>query len=102
MTNGEKWLAACIKRLEGYCKARGFTVAGYRDIRDCWAVAAIRDRTGHRVEVFFDYDEPAFDQPRGLGKLDFTAASFDELTEALVRRELVSKRQLALPLEVTP
>lgn len=103
MTNGDKWLASCLKRLEGYCKTRGFTVAGWRDLGDCYTVAAIRDRTGHRVEVFFwtmHCGKPCFDTPSSFTE-DFTAANFDMLTEALIRPAPVSKRQLELPLGVT-
>lgn len=96
MTNGEKWHAACVKRITGYCKARGFTLAGHRDLGDV-SVAAIRDYTGHRVEVFFSTWEPEFDDPHGW-LLPFTAANFDQLTEALLRKDPVSKRQLILPI----
>lgn len=96
-THGEKWLAACLKRLEGYCKARSLTAAGYRDLGDTYAVAAIRDRTGHRVELFFYADsDPTFDAPSSFYE-DFTAANFDILTAGLVRPTPVSKRQGVLP-----
>lgn len=99
-TNAEKWHASCVKRIAGYSKARGFTLAGHRAL-DGISVAAIRDYTGHRVEVFFYTVEPEFDDPRGW-LLPFNAASFEQLTEALVRKDPISKRQLVLPLEVSP
>lgn len=104
-TNGEKWRERYQARLEGYCKARGFTLpSGAVDVG--WAYyTAIRDYTGHRVELYGALHGGGYDGKGGWlawtgdgEEQPLTGAGFDALTGVLVRRALVSKRQLALPL----
>lgn len=104
MTHGEQWQAAAFKRLASFCKVRGYTIHGPVVLPGDQNVVAIRDYTGHRVELFYTADGSNVEllDVYGRPRANLSAAEFDDWTTGLIRQAPVSKRQLILPLEASP
>lgn len=104
MTHGERWEASLAKRLDGYCRSRGWRhsglikVAGGERARDF--ELDVRDLLGNRATIGVQLyaSEAAFLDDYGRVIENVNAATFDELTAHLMRPSKPSKRQLALPL----
>lgn len=107
MTHGEMWLAKAQRRIEGWCKTRGWCVSPPRLTTPCserWRGYSqyevfITDRNGRAASIAFDMhaDKPDLVNEGGLGQ-GFDAVTFDILLEPfeLADKPRASKRQLEL------
>jgi hypothetical protein len=107
MTHGEMWLAKAHRRIEGWCKTRGWTASFPRltaPRAERWRGYSqyevfITDRNGRTASIAFDMhaDRPDLVDDGGLGQ-GFDAVTFDAIMESFDLAEKVkpSKRQLEL------
>lgn len=107
MTHGDMWLAKAQRRIEGWCKTRGWSVSNPRLTTarsEQWRGYSqyevfITDRNGRTASIAFDMhaDKPDLVNAGGLGQ-GFDAATFDTLVEQfdLADKPRLSKRQLEL------
>lgn len=106
MTHGERWLAKAHKRLEGYCKTRGWLCGGLRltSERCSQYEVFITDRLGQEACVVFEMyaGKPSFIDDKGI-LYDFDVRTFEDFVSPfdLAPKALSSKRQLAFLMELS-
>lgn len=96
-THGERWRDATARRIDAYCKARGWrsgypilTVSSMMRIQ---YMVEVLDRFGHAGEVAFEGESLIDDYGRAV---DVTADNFDSLIAPynLAPKQYIPKRQL--------
>lgn len=108
-THGEMWLAKAHRRIEGWCKTRGWKCGLPRLVSprcERWRgypqyEVFIADRFGREASIAFDMhaDRPELVDDGGM-QLGFDAVTFDEVVErfGLADKPRPTKRQLELSL----